>query len=278
MALQANDSFQINNITDSISCIISSTGGEALIDAELTPILTCRLFSGDGEIDSVPEELEEEEEEEYNYQYYYVWKRNGVDWRDDNEIATGKQLFLIEEDLESDGNVEDLLVFSCSVYEEDPLIAVNEVPMIAYGEINLDMTIKKWMTFDDQTGLWVRKTGSEWTTLTDEKGYHIYKVPEEANESLNPNNLNWIGSFAEESLMTPKIRLLGNSDLSSVLNIGQISVIPTNTYGWNWVLDSENKNVDLTSLFSSEASRSKYITEIDSQPIGYYIGDVFYYY
>lgn len=272
MPLQASDSFQINNIMESISCTISSSNGEATIDTNGPTVLTCRMFTSMGELDAVPDDVEEEHE----YQYYYIWKRNGADWRE--QEFEGKQLQLLAADLKTEEDkIIDTCVFSCSVYEKNQL-TISEENMIAYAEINLDMTIKKWMTFDEATGLWVRKTGSQWTTLTDETGYHIYKIPEEAVDSLDPEELNWIGSFAEESLMTPKIRLLGNSDLSSVLNIGQISVIPTETYGWNWVLDSENKNVDLTSLFSSEASRSKYITEIDSQPIGYYVGDVFYYY
>lgn len=228
MPLWASDSYQINNITDSLTCIISSSDGEALVDLNIPPILICRLFMGGEELDAVNQEL--------TYEYYYLWKRNGEDWREDANEETipflGKQLILQTDDLKN--SEENVIVFSCEVYEENPVLNA-ETPIVAYGEINLDTTVKKWMTFDEQTGLWIRKERGEYTTLTDESGYHIYKIPPNILEEnlYNKNELTWIASFAKDSLMVPRIRM-GNI-------IAQTS---TSSEGWTWVSYADGDEID----------------------------------
>ena len=97
--------------------------------------------------------------------------------------------------------------------------------LICYGELNIDTTVKKWMKFDDTTGLWIRKTDGEYTTLTDESGYHIYKIPDNiSDENLyNKNSLTWIASFARDSLIVPRIRM-GNV----------IAQRDSDDRGWRW--------------------------------------------
>ena len=121
--------------------------------------------------------------------------------------------------------------------------------LIGYTEINIDKTLKKWMNFDDLTGLWIRKQNSEWATLTDETGYHIYKIPSDITSDTDVSQMEWIGSFAEDSLMTHRMRLLLNKDLSTIKSIGVISAISSQTYGWQWqmFLDSD---VKLQTLFN----------------------------
>ena len=68
MALQASASIQINNFTDSLNCIISSSGGSTFVDQNNGTTLICRLFNADeGEVDA--------QNESNQYQYYYFWNQ-----------------------------------------------------------------------------------------------------------------------------------------------------------------------------------------------------------
>ena len=118
MPLTASDSFQINNITDAISCIISSTDNGAM--AEEGTVLTCHLYQEGEEIDAEPDENLE-------YMYYYLWKRDGEDWRVTTENNSyqviGKSLFLTSDDLDE---INSSVIFSCSIYESSTLAETEE--------------------------------------------------------------------------------------------------------------------------------------------------------
>lgn len=207
----------INNIVDTLTCVIHSSGSQAIAGKETTTLI-CRVFNSEGEVDLLDNTIGHE------YNYFYLWQRNGADWREN--IAEGKEITL------GSGDFLDSNVFSCKIYDRieyqnylNSGNTLSEPSFLSYGEISIDTTVKKWMTFDDQTGLWIRKTNGEYTTLTDENGYHIYKIPSnlEENQLYNINNLEWIASFARDSLMVPRIRM-GNV----------IAQRDSDDKGWRW--------------------------------------------
>jgi len=289
MPILTSGQITINNIIDTLTCIIHSDESQVLADKKDGLTLTCRLFNSDGEVDSLSdfdENFSSSENEEFSSgdidNYYYIWKRNGEDWREyieDEELSsgnieefssgfitvTGKQIELTFDDF-LDSNI-----FSCMVYDYDEyqtyLNSVDELiepSFLTYGEINIDTTVKKWMTFDDTTGLWIRKTNGEWTTLTDERGYHIYKILNPTLNEIDNLQLKWNGSFAEDSLMVPKIRLLYTDNIDEEKHVGRISVIPSSKYGWRWMVSNEGQTTELRSLFVSSESRQNGTTEINS--------------
>lgn len=220
-----SDSITIQNTIDSFTCIISSSSGSTFVDSSGSTVLLCRLFNTDGEIDELNDTVGHE------YEYYYLWKRDGADWRvDANEesiAATGK---ILEIDPATDLGQANSYVFSCSVFRVDEYNAYlnnngDEPLLIAYNEINLDLTIKKWMRFDEETGLWVYGSGdstSDYATLTENGGFHIYKKNTEVAEV----------PYAEQARFS-------TSCMIKNLVIGQLMAKPTKN-GWIWSTQFED--------------------------------------
>ena len=124
--------------------------------------LVCKIFNGGEEIDN------------NGNTYSYIWKRNGEDWRyDENDqlIEVNEKKLIIDPtiDLQDANNY----TFSCTVY----LNRLGYEPVkVSYSEF--DATIKKWMKFDEETGLWIygnSGVNGKYATLTDNTGFYVYQ-------------------------------------------------------------------------------------------------------
>ena len=186
MALTGSDQITITDIRDSISCEISSSNGVSLLDALQGTVLTCHLYGADGEID-----IEDENEEESNGEYLYLWTKKEIESSEENEeeeneeeeefFRTGKSIELTANDLKSNNN-NNSFTFYCDVYS---VFLEENNQLIAHGEITLDITIKKWMEFDENSGLWLYgndKQTAEYFSKINNAGMHIYKHTDSASE------------------------------------------------------------------------------------------------
>ena len=250
MALTGSDQITITDIRDSIGCEISSSNGTSLLDASQGTILTCRLYGADGEID--PEIETEEDEENITQDYIYYWTKKETDSSEEEEefFRTGKSIELTPEDLESSDN-NNSFTFYCDVYN---IFLEEDGQLVAHGEITLDSTIKKWMNFDESLGLSIQSPGSSWATLTDETGYHIYHNSKNNTFTIPDDFLdinNWIGSFAKNSLITKRIRLL-DDDINNIERLTNLSVMPSLTHGWVWTPNKEGDEIFMTTVNNND--------------------------
>lgn len=205
MALTGSDQITITDIRDSISCEISSSNGTSLLDASQGTVLTCRLYGAEGEID--PEVETEEDEEDITQDYVYYWTKketsSSEEEKDEEEeefFRTGKSIELTPEDLESSDN-NNSFTFYCDVYS---IFLEEDGQLVAHGEITLDSTIKKWMEFDDTTGLWVYGNGDEsnnFCTLTDNEGFHVYKQITSTSAEISETKNSPIASFSNLAII-----------------------------------------------------------------------------
>lgn len=249
MPISASDQITINNIVEGLICTISSSSsnGTNLVNKEEGTVLTSHIYYNNGEIDLY------NQEDNHNYDYYYKWDLVNVTG-DNNWPRTGKSIVLNKEDF-----IQDVLIIGCSIYnadeygaylnqlnaqiqaeqeimeeteeEEEEEEEISEPLLLGYGEIILDATIKKWMNFDDNTGLWIYGSGtidSEWSTLTDNTGFHLYH---NINSSLSENSAMKFASFA---------------DIATVrqLKMNTLTATPSMKGGWSWYQLMDNVTID----------------------------------
>lgn len=241
--LSGSDQITITNIKDSLTCEVVSSSGTALVDAKKGTTLTCYLYDSNGEVDKINEETGTSE-------FIYYWNRkflngSGKVREDDNFLRIGKIIDLVPEDFINnilDNLNKETFVFSCSVY--DAPFGTENANLVGYGEIILDTTIKKWMKFDEKLGLSIQMPGSEWATLTDDKGYHVFHKTDDSDKNII-NDDYWSGSFAYGSIFVPKIRE------------GGLQVVNTNndtqslSGGWAWKEYEDGDIISPTLHFNS---------------------------